>query len=95
MGAGPARSIDRAGFRALVRAISSSLLVRFDEAKLLTLLFHLEPEDAAAYCHGILHGEKLSELNAHLAVCRDCRNLVAEIVRSESIVSPDENGRPK
>jgi hypothetical protein len=63
-----------------------------DEASFLTEKCHLEPQVVAAYRHGRLNEKELAEVHSHLSVCRECREMVAELVRSENSVPRDDNG---
>jgi anti-sigma factor RsiW len=47
-----------------------------------------QPERLAEYLEGLGDKAERQEIEAHLADCRDCRRIVALIVRSETAV-PD------
>jgi len=47
-----------------------------------------EPELLAAYLEGLGSDSERRQIEAHLADCRDCRRIIALIVRSEAAV-PD------
>lgn len=47
-----------------------------------------EPELLADYLEGVSSDSERQEIETHLAACRDCRRIVALIVRSEAVV-PD------
>lgn len=47
-----------------------------------------EPELLADYLEGVSSDRERQEIEAHMADCRDCRRIVALIVRSEAAV-PD------
>lgn len=65
-----------------------------NEARLLTIKSHLELQVLAAYRHGRLTQNELAEVVSHLSACRKCREILAELVRSEDSV-PNDNGNGK
>jgi hypothetical protein len=73
-------------------ATSFLWLVRLREARFLTIS-HLEPQVIAAYCHGQLKEEELAAALSHLSICRVCREMVAELVRTEKSVPEDDGNR--
>ena len=84
----------------LVTPTRNFLLVQFsplrlsdwNEARFLTTKSHLEPQVVAAYRHGRLNEKELAEVLCHLSACRECRELVAELVRSETSIPSNHNG---
>ena len=65
-----------------------------NEATSLTIESHLELQLLAAYHHGRLTESELAEVVSHLSRCRKCREILAELVRSEDSV-PNDNGNRK
>jgi anti-sigma factor ChrR (cupin superfamily) len=50
-----------------------------------------DSEMLAAYADGNLTPEELSLIEAHLAVCANCRKTIVLVIRSEAIVPNDKN----